>query len=238
MDELINAILRLGSAALATEEAACGALVEIRFPDGITCRCGSVCTRTGARVRCAHGHRFTILVDTPFGSKTAPRVRALFLAIRAFALSSRSISARELARDVGAPASTIWRHLLTLRALMPRPHAEPIADAASVQLCGRRTTASPAWVRATIPSALARARTAPPRVTNNIERLIGESVRTFVNGTFHGVSARWLSAYLEEARTRWRYGDGFTAACLVERLCATTSSLTFQDVRAHFAAVA
>src|SRR5688572_32773430 len=106
MDELVQSILRLGSAALASEEAACDALVALRFPHGLVCpRCGSPCFRSNANVRCARKHRFTILVDTPFASKLRPRVRALFLAIRAFALSPRSVSARGPARDVDLPVT-------------------------------------------------------------------------------------------------------------------------------------
>src|SRR5687767_6237288 len=121
MQDLIASILRLGSVDLATEEAACAALVRLRFPNGVAklCRCGARCTRTLAHVECADGHRFTILVDTPFATKRRPSIRALFLAIRAFTLSPRSVSALEIARDVGGSHSTIWRHLHTLRALLP-----------------------------------------------------------------------------------------------------------------------
>lgn len=232
MDELIQSILRLGAPALASEDAACAALVALRFPDGLVCpRCGSGCTRDDAKVTCAQKHRFTILVGTPFASKLRPRVRALFLAIRAFALSPRSVSARELARDVDMPASTLWRHLQTLRSLLPPPQAHPTQAAASVQLCGKRTRAFAASVRAGARTAIAR--TLDDGGGGAMGRLVGESVRTLVNGTFRGVSARWLPAYLDETRTRWRVRARMVEV-LVERLLTASSPSTFDDVRRHF----
>ncbi len=233
MQQLIDAVLRLGSEHVATEEAACDALAALRFPNGIVChRCRSTCTRELAHVTCAREHRFTILVGTPFGSKLRPRIRALFLAIRAFAVSPRSIPARELARDVGAPHATLWRHLHTLRALMPAPSAHPTSVASRVQLCGRHTRVQPGWVRAGARCAIAR-ELVPSIEGGNAERMIGESVRTLLNGTFRGVSADWLCAYLDEARLRWRV-RGFAATLLVEGLLRASLPLTFDNVREHF----
>ena len=232
MNELIESILRLGSRDVASEEAACDAFVALRFPKGVACPCGAPCTRDLAIVTCSRRHTFTILVDTPFASKRRPRVRALFLAIRAFAVSPRSVSAREIARDVNAPHATIWRHLLTLRALLPPPVAKPPDDVAAVQLCGRHSKAKPAWVRVGVPFAMTRELVEPTSSTEG--RMLAESIRTRLNGTFHGVTARWLPAYLDEALARWRSGVG-VAAWLVEHLLDVGRPLTFRAVRRHFA---
>jgi hypothetical protein len=232
MNELIDSILRLGSCDVASEEAACDALVALRFPGGISCPCGALCTRDLATVTCARRHTFTILVDTPFASKRRPRVRALFLAIRAFAVSPRSVSAREIARDVGAPHVTIWRHLLTLRALLPPPIAQPTSHVATAQLCGRNTDAQRAWVRVGVRVAATCERQS--RRGGAEGRMLGESLRTTLNGTFHGVTARWLPAYLDEAVARWRIG-GDVGAWLVQRLLDVVAQpLTFLAVRRHF----
>jgi hypothetical protein len=267
MNALVESILRLGSRHVESEEAACAALVALRFPRGIACPCGASCTRHLAIVTCGRGHSFTILVDTPFATKRRPRVRALFLAIRAFALSPRSVSAREIAREVCAPHATIWRHLLTLRALLPPPIARPPSNVAVTQLCGRHTTAQRASVRTGSRVAVervamervamegvagervagervARERVAGERVagervqTNHVKggregRLLAESIRTTLNGTFHGVSARWLAAYLDEALARWRIREEVCAS-LVARIVGVEHALTFRAVRRRF----
>ena len=241
MNELVASILSLGSEQMATEDAACAALVAVRFPGGLACPCGASCTRNLAVVTCARGHSFTIFVDTPFATKRRPRARALFLAIRAFALSARSISAREIAREVGAPHATIWRHLLTLRALLQPPIAQPAHDVAAVQLCGRHTAAEPAWVRADARVAIARVDLArdvdgtASGKSGSAGRMLAESVRTMLNGTFHGVAARWLQAYLDEVLARWRIGVD-VAAWLVQELVDIAHPLTFRVVRRHFRA--
>jgi hypothetical protein len=246
MNALVESILRLGSRDVESEEAACAALVALRFPRGIACACGASCSRDLAIVRCGRGHSFTILVDTPFATKRRPRVRALFLAIRAFALSPRSVSAREIAREVSAPHATIWRHLLTLRALLPPPVARVPNDVAVALLCGRHTNAQRAWVRTGARVAIERVaveRVAVERVAVERERddvkggregrLLSESIRTTLNGTFHGVSARWLAAYLDEALARWRIREE-VCAWLVARIVGVEGALTFAAVRHTF----
>jgi hypothetical protein len=54
-----------------------------------------------------------------------------------------------------------------------------------------------------------------------------------LNGTFHGVTARWLPAYLDEALARWRFGSD-VGAWLVESLLDVARPLTFRAVRLHF----
>jgi AcrR family transcriptional regulator len=254
MNALVESILRLGSRDVESEEAACAALVALRFPRGIACTCGASCTRLLAIVTFTRGHSFTILIDTPFATKRRPRVRALFLAIRAFALSPRSVSAREIAREVGAPPATVWRHLLTLRALLPSPVATAPSDVAVAQLCGRHTNAQRAWVRTGARVAIERVaververvaverldrvaveRVAAERETDDVKggregRLLAESIRTTLNGTFHGVSARWLAAYLDEALARWRIREEVCAS-LLARMVGVERALTFRAVR-------
>jgi hypothetical protein len=232
MHDLIASILRLGSDDVATEEAACAALVRLRFPNGIAklCRCGARCSRSLAHVECANGHRFTILVDTPFAAKRKPSVRALFLAIRAFALSPRSVSALEIARDVSASHSTIWRHLHTLRALLPPATALPTKTAACVQICGRRSeNAQPAWARVGAVTAMTRELEADPSAPSNGERLLGENIRLVLNCTFRGVTALWLRHYLDEVRARLCWSADLALA-LLERILTDRSPLPFRLV--------
>jgi hypothetical protein len=232
MQDLIASILRLGSDELASEEAACAALVRLRFPRGVAklCRCGARCARRLALVECADGHRFTILVDTPFATKRRPSIRALFLAIRAFALSPRSVSALEIARDVGASHSTIWRHLHTLRALLPAATALPTKTAAVVQMCGRRSKqARPAWARVGAATAMTRELEPDANAPSDGERLLGENIRVVLTCTFRGVTASWLQRYLDEARARlcWRVD---LASLLLQRILTDQSALPFRLV--------
>jgi hypothetical protein len=232
MHDLVASILQLGSEDLASEEAACSALVRVRFPKGVAklCRCGAKCVRTLAHVECAEGHRFTILVDTPFATKRKPSVRALFLAIRAFALSPRSVSALEIARDVGAAHSTIWRHLHTLRTLLPAATAVPTKSAACVQVCGRRSkTAQPAWARVGAATAMTRELDLDPTAPSNGERLLGENVRVVLCCTFRGVTASWLRRYLDEPRARLCEGADL-ARTLLERILTDRLPMPFHIV--------
>src|SRR5688572_3777229 len=126
MQPLIDAVLAADSRAFDSEAAACDLLWSLRWPNGgFRCPeadCGSeACTRSLAHMVCDEGHESTILIGTPLGSLRRPRIRAIFLAIRAMARSHRSVSARELARDVGMPHNTLWRHMMRLRMMMPRP---------------------------------------------------------------------------------------------------------------------
>lgn len=236
--ELLDAILRLGDASLATESAACDAFVRVRFPRGITCpRCRSTTVRTGAQVVCTRGrrpHRFTILFGTAFGTKLKPSLRALFIAARLFALSPRSIPARELARDLQLDHTTVWRHLHTLRALFPAKTAITTPLAASVQVCGRSTAAPPAWARVGATVAVARLLRKPARA-GRMQRMVAESLRTLCNGIFRGVSARWLRAYANEARSRWTCRSAL-ADLVVRPLIHGGRALTFRHVRAIFQA--
>src|SRR5438552_4047437 len=101
MEELIRVVLALGGAELADEAAACDFFVRARWPNGLRCpHCDAACTRDGAHAICAGTgrHAFTVFVNTALHWKRKPNVRAMILAVRAMALSHRSISARELAR--------------------------------------------------------------------------------------------------------------------------------------------
>lgn len=232
MQELIASILHLGSSDLASEEAACAALVRLRFPEGIAklCRCGARCVRSLAQVECEEGHRFTILVDTPFGTKRRPSVRALFLAIRAFALSARSVSALEIAREVGAAHATTWRHLHTLRVLLPAATAVPTKNAACVQVCGRGSPSPrPAWARVGAATAMTRELELDPHALRNGQRLLGENLRAVLNCTFRGVTAAWLRHYLDEARAHLCLGADLVGT-LIERIVEDRRPLPFRLV--------
>jgi hypothetical protein len=227
LETLIQRILRLGAAQVASEDSACDALTALRFPNGIVCpRCGAPCDRTQARVVCRgrEQHVFTVLIGTPFAQKTRPRIRALLLAIRAFASAHRSVSARELARDTNSNHVTLWRHLLTLRALMPKP---PLVV---TKLAATTRVAADAWVRVGARQAMKR-ETRRPAPSGPMARLVGESVRTWLNGTFHGVSAGWLSLYLREIAARWAYDALLVAGELLAGLAADGRPMSFRRVR-------
>jgi hypothetical protein len=227
MHNFIDSILRIGTTCLKSEDAACDALAKLRFPNGIRCpRCQSNCTRLRAQVICDRSHSFTILVGTPFETKKRPRVQALLLAIQAFCTSHRSISARELARIVNAPHVTIWRHMQTLRALMPVPPLL-LTKLAEPNKVMRHT-----WIRTGARTAMRRARRRPPR-RGNIIRIVGQSVRTWLNGTFHGVSHLWLPFYLREICARWAWEPHVVAERFVYALVCGGARLTFRALRAR-----
>jgi hypothetical protein len=60
-------------------------------------------------------------------------------------------------------------------------------------------------------------------------RLVGETLRTLINGTFRGVSAHWLPAYLAEAMTRSLHRTELVKLVLA-RLLSTDVSLGFAKV--------
>ncbi|HEY4222607.1 MAG TPA: hypothetical protein VGO62_14730, partial [Myxococcota bacterium] len=102
---------------------------------------------------------------------------------------------------------TLWRHLHILRSMLPAAAAIPTSLAAAVQVCARRPRADRATIAASVAAgaqcATARTRpvaTDPPRSQH--KRLIGESIRTWLAGTFHGVTARHLPNYLREYMAR------------------------------------
>jgi hypothetical protein len=227
MNDLIQAINRFGAPELASEEAACNAIVAARFPYGITCpRCGSSCIRTLAKVQCTRRkdpHHFTILVGTPFEKKRGICIRALFVAIRAFSKTHRSISARELANELHINHVTLWRHLHTLRAMMPMPDASPINGAAVIPL------SDDYGVRAGATCALRRVLLYKIEGGHYCER-VGHSVRTWINGTFHGVSFKWLSLYLREISARWTYRED-NIVTLLNQLIRGGSRMSFNDAR-------
>jgi hypothetical protein len=223
---LLQQILNLGGAALQSEAAACDALVALRFPDGITCSvCGAACDREHAHVVCRgpSSHRFTILKGTPLETKRKPRIQALLIAIRAFATSNRSISARELAAATNAPLATLWRHLLTLRAMLPPPPSPTPASTDGERFAVTRAAAI-------------EARFDPTKHTADGARVVIQAVRTWLNGTFHGVSLGWLSLYLRELSARRICGDTLVAGALLELLVSGGARLTFRVVRATAAA--
>jgi transposase-like protein len=168
---LSELVLPLNPAELATESAACDAFAAVRWPTGvILCpTCSRPCERNLAQLRCTRRrpHHFTIFVGTPLGTKLKPNVRATLLAIRAMTTTARSISARELAREVGMNHVTLWRHMQSIRAsLLPDGTADPRP------------------------------------------RIVEQTIATWLNGTFHGISREWRHRYRQELGARW-YMDAF-----------------------------
>lgn len=205
MASLIDVLLSAGHPAMSSEEAACDLVVAARWGSGdIPCpKCGRTCIRSLARITCPNEHVFTIFVGTPLGSLRRPRAHAILRAASAMTKAHRSASARELARDLGVPHVTLWRHMMRLRKMMPRAPSRVTPRAAVVAICGRRSRAAPA-------SAVVGARHTMRVARGSASaaawpRLLGESVRTWLNGTFHGVTAQWLHRYLQEVTARWAY---------------------------------
>jgi hypothetical protein len=176
METLLRLLTTLGPAALATEADASRAVAAARWPSGvIPCPvCGAPCDRNLANLRCSgrRRHSNTIFFGTPLGTKLKPNVRATLFAVRAMTTTARSVSAAELARAFGSSHATLWRHLHSLRAALPR-HDLPRKDATT-----RR------------------------------------AVRSWLNGTFHGVDAGWLHRYLQEIAARWIHGASLLALAL------------------------
>jgi hypothetical protein len=122
--------------------------------------------------------------------------------MREMTLSARSISARELARQLEISHVSLWRHMHVLRSMLPdyRHRLTPLAP--TVQVTGRSTRV---WKRhvaigtVTAVDCRDRAQRGDPAQT----RIVGESIRTWINGTFHGVSPKWLPFYLREYWSRW-----------------------------------
>ena len=54
-------------------------------------------------------------------------------------------------------------------------------------------------------------------------RIIGETIRTWLNGTFHGVTSRYLAWYLHEATARANYSP---ADCLAQSLARLLAPAT------------
>ena len=160
LQTLLDIVATFHSPAFVDEPTACDAFVAARWPSGvIPCpSCGAACDRRLAQLRCRgpSRHRPTILYGTPLGTKLRPNVRATLLALRAMAMTRRSVSATELATAVGMNRVTLWRHMQSLRAVLPAY---------------------------------------PPERRDPITR---QTLRTWVNGTFHGVHPPWRHRYEQE----------------------------------------
>jgi transposase-like protein len=199
---LLNVLLRAVPVELATEESSIALIMNTRWPQGRHCPvCGHLCTRTGIWLACGCDDEVTIFVGTPLGSLIAPSVRGILLALRAMAIDHRGIGARPLARLLGVPHVTLWRHIHRLRTLLPPvPGFEHSAATSDVLICGRKAFRL-ATVRVGDAGFLAFP-DEPPRRGRTPRRLVGESVRTWLNGTFHGVTARYAPRYIREAMCR------------------------------------
>ena len=186
---------------LPDEDAAIAFFVRHRWPDGvIRCRrCRHRSERTGLHLRCKCRRRATIFVDTPLASLRKPSVLAVLLAIRAIAADKRGIAARALARTVGAAPATIWRHLHRIRALLAMAGGA-VVEASRVVVCRPQPRAAVLAARTGDRFVIA----AGPAddAAHSPLHLVAESVRTWLNGTHHGVTAQHLARYAAEAQAR------------------------------------
>lgn len=205
---LLQSLSAAVPAALNDEPSAIALFVRARWPNEVLppcSRCRRAPTLRGAQLYCATCRRGpTVLVDTPLAHLRKPRICALLLALRAFAVDRRGLAARALASSLGVPRMTMWRHMHALRLLLPAV-AGPRADHAETIVCGR---SSPA--QASITTGRRGARAAldrhvdmhPRRAPRSDFRLTGENTRAWLNGTHHGVTRRWLHRYVREAAAR------------------------------------
>ena len=224
LDTLVQSLLSLAPAQLVDDASATRAIVDIRWPDGARCiECPSTASLRGSFLFCDDRRcraAFSIFVCTPLEPLRCPRPRALLLALRAIATDKRGISARALARTVGAPHVTIWRHIHRLRELLPGV-AKRTPQAAFVQVCGRRggdTAPASAAVARTNASFLFAAAGNDCASTTPAVRIVGESIRTWLCGTFHGVTARYLGWYLQEATARTTHAPAELITHVLARL--------------------
>jgi hypothetical protein len=236
LDALVNSVLELGSRDLESEEAAIATIVKLRWPSGVFCRrCGAACIQDGVHFKCRRrrcGPSFTVFVDTALGALRRPRVRAILLALRAMATSKRGISAMELARETGTPHVSLWRHMHLLRRLLPERYLVKPGPRRAIQVCGRRAPKD--WVAEfpplrPVPASLRVVRDAcgfqilwdadlgHDKPGGREGLLVGQTVRTWLNGTFHGVRWNYLSEYATEISARL----AFSARDIVSRTLRT-----------------
>jgi transposase-like protein len=203
LQALLDILLRAVPVELVDEEAAIELVVHARWPQGRCCpACGQACTRNGIWLACGCDDEVTIFIGTPLGSLRAPSVLGILLALRAMAIDHRGIGARPLARLLDIPHVTLWRHIHRLRRLLPPVPSPRLLDIATsdVLVCGRK-----ALRLATVRVGAVGFRALPdipPRLGRTSRRLVAESLRTWLNGTFHGVTARYLPRYVHEAMCR------------------------------------
>src|SRR5262249_1100719 len=153
---------------------------------------------------------------TPLEDLRKPRVRAILLGLRGFALHATGIAARVLAREVCAPRMTIWRQLHLVRLLLPRPAALASLIASATQVCGRRMRRhkhkdkrvpclmyrpTPGFVVAGAHNAVRMTYTKPDH-QGRMQRMVAESMHSWLVGTHHGVTACWLERYCLEFAAR------------------------------------
>lgn len=223
LDSLARAVLAPSAPMLVDEASAIAFVVQHRWPSGtIPCpRCAAPCIRTGAKLRCSScRRRGTVFIGTPLASLREPRVLAILLGIRGIAADKRGIAARPLARTVDGAPTTIWRHLGRLRMILPCPSASSThAGSTTVLVCGRRGGAEQGAVRAAIADRrlVVHAADVDRRGRRQLA-LVGESFRTWINGTHHGVSARKLDAYAREFNARLTSTPDAIAATLLAAL--------------------
>lgn len=209
--DLVRSLLTIVPRQLVDDETATQAIIDVRWPGGPRClECSSTVIRRATQFLCEDSRcrtTFSIFVGTGLESLRRPRPRALLLALKAIATDKRGISARALARTVGVPPVTMWRHIHRLRDLLPAV-APTRAPAAFVQVCGRHggdtapasSSAAHAGAAFLFTAAGIDCVTVAPSA-----RIVGESIRTWLSGTFHGVTARHLFRYLCEATARCTY---------------------------------
>ena len=194
----------------------------LRFPKGFVCpRCGALDARYAAETwRCRTCDRRTSLTSGTWLHGTRQSLQHWF-AILWHTASPKGISAKRFHEIYGVAEMTAWRMLMTARRLFPpwqadaELHCEPAVEVRRV--LGRRhgTNCASAAIFvegdrllvATAPTSAAAVWYLPARMVTRTARLLIESLRTWISGTFHGVTARHFRAYVEEFIGRWRHAD-------------------------------
>ena len=111
-------------AAFPSEEACEEHLIRVRWPHGMTCRCGSQefykRLRTRRAFHCKRCLRYTYPTAGTIFHKTRTPLRAWFLAIFCVAFDKRGLSALQLAEQIGVDYNTAWAMLHRIRRAMAK----------------------------------------------------------------------------------------------------------------------
>jgi transposase-like protein len=124
-----------------TNEACRDYLKSVRWPDKPICPyCGhdrSYVIEGGKRYKCASNKcysKFSITVKTVFEDTNLP-LQIWFLLIYMMASNRKSISSRQISRNLGVPQKTAWNIMHKLRLVFEEKYIEPLSGTVEVDEC-------------------------------------------------------------------------------------------------------
>ena len=190
-------------------------LARVRYPRGLRCPCSPevLVRRVSVRVwRCGRcRRRLSVTAGTILEGTRLP-LRLWVGALWHLSRSPNGISAlrfhqkQHLLGCAHVAYSSIWRMFHVIRALLPRTTRSALEcekSAASALVCGRRLQRNRAAVTLVVrPGRMRFEVRALPRCIRGPRtrsaRVLLEQLRTWIAGTFHGVSKRYLALYARE----------------------------------------